>query len=93
MKSVVLKHAIAINGHKTSITLEDEFWTALQEIAVERKLTRSALVSIIDRERGDVGNLSSALRLFVLRRYRSAAGSAGSQQPAASNQKKALVTA
>lgn len=73
MKSPVVKRSVVINGHKTSISLEDQFWSGIKDIAVERKLTLAQLISMVDHERGEVGNLSSALRLFVLARYRSAA--------------------
>ena len=69
MKSSVVKRSIVINGHKTSISLEDAFLTEVKAIAAERKLSLSELVSMVDHDRGNVGNLSSALRLFVLARY------------------------
>jgi predicted DNA-binding ribbon-helix-helix protein len=70
MKSVIAKRSIVLEGgRKTSISMEDQFWAALKEIAAERQLTLSALVSIVDDERGDRFNLSSALRTFVLARY------------------------
>ena len=72
MRSVVAKRSIVIDKHKTSVSLEDEFWQGLKEIAAERHLTLSELVSDIDGMRRQ-GNLSSALRLFVLSRYRDAA--------------------
>jgi len=75
MRSVVAKRSIVIDKHKTSVSLEDEFWQGLKEIAAERHLTLSELVSDIDSARRQ-GNLSSALRLFVLSRYRDAAGAA-----------------
>ncbi len=65
MKSLVIKRSIVIGGHKTSVSLEDAFWIGLKQIASSRKLTLSEMVSIIDAERVD-GNLSSAIRLFVL---------------------------
>jgi len=68
MKSAVVKRSIIINGHKTSVSLEDAFWKGLREIAVGRGSTMSNLVGSIDSERGQ-GNLSSAIRLFVLRHY------------------------
>jgi predicted DNA-binding ribbon-helix-helix protein len=79
MKSPVVQRSIVVNGHKTSVSLEDQFWVALNEIAAERRLTVSELASIIDHDRGGYGNLSSAIRQFVLARYRSATA-AGSQQ-------------
>ena len=69
MKSLVVKRSIVVAGRKTSVSLEDEFWGALREIAGDRHLTLSELVSGIDKQRQH-GNLSSALRLFVLKYYR-----------------------
>jgi predicted DNA-binding ribbon-helix-helix protein len=69
MKSQIAKRSIVIDGHKTSVSLEDAFWTTLKEIAHERGVTLSQLIAIIDKERRQ-GNLSSAIRLFVLGRYR-----------------------
>ena len=73
MKSPVVKRSIVIAGHKTSVSLEDAFWKGLKEIATGRDLTLSDLVSTIDSERRH-GNLSSAIRLFVLNHYRTQAG-------------------
>jgi predicted DNA-binding ribbon-helix-helix protein len=72
MKSPVIKRSIVIAGHKTSVSLEDAFWKGLKEIADDRGVTLSDLVSSIDTERHE-GNLSSAIRLFVLDHYRSQA--------------------
>ncbi|HKS85344.1 MAG TPA: ribbon-helix-helix domain-containing protein [Pseudolabrys sp.] len=69
MKSPVVKRSIVIAGHKTSVSLEDAFWKGLKEIANGRELTLSDLVASIDTERRH-GNLSSAIRLFVLDHYR-----------------------
>lgn len=69
MKSPVVKRSIVIAGHKTSVSLEDAFWDALKEIAGQRRLTLSDLVATIDSGRNQ-GNLSSAIRLFVLDYYR-----------------------
>ncbi len=65
MKSPVVKRSIVIAGHKTSVSLEDAFWSGLKDIAVNRRATLSDLVGAIDAERQH-GNLSSAIRLFVL---------------------------
>ena len=70
MKSPVIKRSIVIAGHKTSVSLEDAFWKGLKEIADDRDVTLSDLVSSIDTDRQH-GNLSSAIRLFVLDHYRS----------------------
>jgi len=69
MKSPVIKRSIVIAGHKTSVSLEDAFWKGLKEIAVGRDKTLSDLVAEIDTGRAH-GNLSSAIRLFVLDHYR-----------------------
>ncbi len=68
MKSPVVKRSIVIAGHKTSVSLEDAFWKGLKDIAGDRDITLSDLVAEIDLERRQ-GNLSSALRLFVLNHY------------------------
>jgi predicted DNA-binding ribbon-helix-helix protein len=69
MKSPVVKRSIVVAGHKTSVSLEEAFWRGLKEIASARHLTLSATVASIDSERTN-GNLSSAIRLFVLAYYR-----------------------
>jgi predicted DNA-binding ribbon-helix-helix protein len=70
MKSGIVKRSIVISGHKTSVSLEDDFWTALKEIAKTRNVRLSDLVTGIDGGRQQ-GNLSSALRLFVLNHFQS----------------------
>jgi predicted DNA-binding ribbon-helix-helix protein len=69
MKSPVVKRSIVLAGHKTSVSLEDAFWEGLKEIAKTKRRTLSDLVNSIDTDR-EHGNLSSALRLFVLDHYR-----------------------
>src|SRR6516164_10587426 len=69
MKSLVVKRSVVVAGHKTSVSLEDAFWEGLKEIAHGRNTTLSELVGAIDSERRQ-GNLSSAIRLFVLDFYR-----------------------
>ena len=76
MKSPVVKRSIVIAGHKTSVSLEDAFWSGLKDIAASRNMTLSELVASIDTDRRQ-GNLSSAIRLFVLDHYRAQAGGAG----------------
>ncbi len=70
MKSLVIKRSIVIAGHKTSVSLEDPFWTGLKTIAERQHTTLSTMVSDIDMQRRQ-GNLSSAIRLFVLDHVRS----------------------
>jgi predicted DNA-binding ribbon-helix-helix protein len=66
MKSLIAKRSVIIDGQKTSVSLEDPFWTDLKKIAHAQQMTLSALVAEIDGTR-EHGNLSSAIRLFVLR--------------------------
>jgi predicted DNA-binding ribbon-helix-helix protein len=65
MKSLVVKRSIVIAGHKTSVSLEEPFWLGLKEIARVQQTTLSTMVGDIDTKRRQ-GNLSSAIRLFVL---------------------------
>jgi predicted DNA-binding ribbon-helix-helix protein len=68
-RHATVKHSTVINGHKTSVSLEKEFWSALKEIAIVQGTTVSAIIGAIDLKR-DHTNLCSALRLFVLDFYR-----------------------
>ncbi len=79
MKSPVIKRSIVIAGHKTSVSLEDAFWKGLKDIADDRNVTLSDLVSSIDTDRQH-GNLSSAIRLFVLDFYRRQTGEENSDR-------------
>jgi predicted DNA-binding ribbon-helix-helix protein len=81
MKSPVIKRSIVIAGHKTSVSLEDAFWRGLKEIAQSRGVTLSDLVAAIDSER-QLGNLSSAIRLFVLDHYKARIGVHADGRPA-----------
>ena len=81
MKSPVVKRSIVIAGHKTSVSLEDAFWKALKEIAFGRDLTLSEMVAAIDSARAH-GNLSSAIRLFVLDHFRSSIGAVAGRRMA-----------
>jgi len=69
MKSSIVKRSVMVAGRKTSVSLEDAFWTTFREIADGRHMTLSELADVINSERAD-GNLSSAIRLFVLAFYR-----------------------
>jgi predicted DNA-binding ribbon-helix-helix protein len=72
MKSPVVKRSIVVAGHKTSVSLEAAFWNSRKEISHERAMTLSELVGEIDTARQQ-GNLSSAIRLFVLDHFRTLA--------------------
>jgi predicted DNA-binding ribbon-helix-helix protein len=64
-KSGITKRSIVINGHKTSVSMEDKFWKGLKDAAEERKITLSKLVADdIDANR-EARNLSCSIRLFV----------------------------
>jgi predicted DNA-binding ribbon-helix-helix protein len=73
MQSTIVKHSVVIDGHRTSVSLEDAFWKALREIARLRQMTLSGLIETIDADRKE-GNLSSAIRLFVLEQYQDQIG-------------------
>lgn len=65
-----VKHSLTLRRHRTSVSLEEEFWQAFRSIAAERGLTLNQLAVEVDEARaGDVG-LASAIRVFVLKRYR-----------------------
>ncbi|NND50425.1 MAG: ribbon-helix-helix domain-containing protein [Rhizobiales bacterium] len=66
------KRSVRVAGHPTSVSLEDEFWDALADIARARALSVTKLIDEIDAARGASG-LSSAIRLFVLAHYRKSA--------------------
>ena len=69
MKSTVIKRSVVVGRHKTSISLEDAFWRDLQDIARAQGCTTSELIDEIEGSR-QYGNLSSAIRLFVLEHFR-----------------------
>ena len=64
--SKIKKRSIIVNGHKTSVSLEDEFWDELRGLAAERRVPVTALVNEIDQVPGR--NLSSAIRVFLFMR-------------------------
>ena len=68
MKSSIVKRSVVIGGHKTTVSLEEPFWIDLKQIAHAQQMTLSKLVAEIDGAR-EHGNLSSAIRLFVLRHH------------------------
>lgn len=68
------KRSLTLRGHATSVSLEDEFWTALRAIAGESGQSVSALAAEIDAGRGLEVGLASAIRVFVLNHYRNRSG-------------------
>ncbi|MBB5054814.1 putative DNA-binding ribbon-helix-helix protein [Afipia massiliensis] len=82
----VVKRSVVVGGHKTSVSLEDAFWTSLKDIATRRGLPLSTQIDAIDRTR-KTANLSSAIRLFVLDHFRTRAVTSmfiGERQPSPS---------
>ena len=74
-KSAIIKRSVVIGGHKTSVSLEEPFWSELRAIAEAQRVTVSALLRRIDHERQNA-NLSSAIRVFVLHPLRQQANAA-----------------
>jgi len=64
------KRSLTLQGHRTSVSLEDEFWHAFRDIAAAQGRPINALAAEIDAARGTEIGLASAIRLFVLRHYR-----------------------
>jgi predicted DNA-binding ribbon-helix-helix protein len=69
MNSTVKKRSIVIGSHKTSVSLKDSFWTSLKQVAHDRATTVAELIAVLDATRKG-GNLSSAIRVFLLNHYR-----------------------
>ena len=61
-----VKHSVTLRGHRTSVSLEDEFWTEFRAISAQKGMPINALVAEIDAARGMEVGLASAIRLFVL---------------------------
>jgi predicted DNA-binding ribbon-helix-helix protein len=82
MKSAIAKRSVVLDHHKTSISLEDDFWNGVREIADRKKMKLTELLALIDAERNH-SNLSSAIRVFVLNEMRAQAGLPAAQTTAA----------
>ena len=74
MKSFIVKRSVIVGGQRTSVSLEDPFWSSIREIAQAQGTTVSKLIANIDKTR-EQNNLSSAIRVFVLNYVRSNRGS------------------
>ncbi|MEM9910644.1 MAG: ribbon-helix-helix domain-containing protein [Pseudomonadota bacterium] len=70
MSARPVKRSLTLRGHRTSVSLEDEFWQAFREIAKEKEIPINTLAAEIDVDRGVEAGLASAIRLYVLRHYR-----------------------
>jgi predicted DNA-binding ribbon-helix-helix protein len=75
------RRTVVIRGNKTSVNLEDAFWTALDDVAAAQGLTRRGLIREIACRQSDQINLSSAIRVHVITHYRARAGSADGRSP------------
>ncbi|NOD63249.1 MULTISPECIES: ribbon-helix-helix domain-containing protein [unclassified Ruegeria] len=64
-----IKRSLTLKGHRTSVSLEDEFWRAFRDIAAEKRLPINVLAAEIDVERDPETGLASAIRVFVLKWY------------------------
>ncbi len=78
---LIHKHSATLHGHRTSFSLEDEFWCELKAIAKERGMSLAGLITEIDDQRGGLGNLSSSLRLYVLRYLKGTTPETGNDMP------------
>ncbi|MCX7559638.1 ribbon-helix-helix domain-containing protein [Sulfitobacter sp. F26204] len=65
-----VKHSVTLKGHRTSVSLEDEFWAEFRALAEAKSMPINALVAEIDADRGMEMGLASAIRLYVLRALR-----------------------
>jgi len=68
-----IKHSLTLQGHRTSVTLEAEFWQAFRTIADEKGIALNALAAEVDAGRAPETGLASAIRVYVLRHYRAQA--------------------
>jgi len=64
MPATIVKHSVSISGHQTSVSLERKFWELLKSSAQRKDISLNQLITDIDAKR--TGNLSSAIRLYVL---------------------------
>lgn len=74
-RACVVKRSLVVAGHRTSVSLEDAFWRRLQAIAAQRGVSVNSLAVEVDAARGEA-NLSSALRVFILKTLSPPAGAA-----------------
>ena len=70
MSARPVKRSLTLRGHRTSVSLEDEFWQAFREIAEDKSMALNVLAAEIDAGRGVETGLATAIRLYVLAHYR-----------------------
>ena len=76
-----IKRSLTLRGHRTSVSLEEPFWTAFRDIAAARSQPLNDLAAEIDAGRTGDDGLASAIRVFILNHYRAAAASAPARSP------------
>ncbi|MDF1671498.1 MAG: ribbon-helix-helix domain-containing protein [Roseovarius sp.] len=64
-----VKHSLTLRGHRTSVSLEAEFWQAFRDIAVKKDIPVNALAAEVDATRGVERGLASAIRVYVLEHF------------------------
>ena len=74
MSARPVKHSLTLRGHRTSVSLEADFWRAFRAIAAEKEISINALAAEIDEARGVETGLASAIRVYVLRHLEARAG-------------------
>ena len=72
MSTRPIKRSLTLRGHRTSVSLEDEFWQAFRDIAHQQNIPINVLAAQIDETRDIETGLATAIRLFILRHYRDA---------------------
>ncbi|KJS44314.1 ribbon-helix-helix domain-containing protein [Roseovarius sp. BRH_c41] len=70
MNARPVKRSLTLRGHRTSVSLEDEFWQAFREISEEKSMALNVLAAEIDEKRGVDAGLATAIRLYILAYYR-----------------------
>lgn len=78
MSARPVKRSLTLRGHRTSVSLEDDFWRAFREISEEKSLPINELAAQIDAERDMETGLATAIRLYVLNHYKNRATPASS---------------
>ncbi|MDE0306489.1 MAG: ribbon-helix-helix domain-containing protein [Albidovulum sp.] len=68
----LIKKSLTLRGHRTSVALEQEFWTAFEDIARRENYSVRDLVTAVDETRDDGVSLASSIRVYVLTQYRNA---------------------
>ena len=63
-----IKKSLILSGHKTSVALENDFWTALEMIAKDKSISMDSIIQTIDKKERN-GSLASALRVFILNSF------------------------